>query len=44
MVEVGSERVVDFEIVQKPNVSGRGNYQGRTNGMEVEAMRRMVKR
>jgi hypothetical protein len=39
-----SRRVVDFETVQRANASGRGNTQGSSNGMEVEAMRRMVKR
>jgi hypothetical protein len=44
IVEVGNGRVVDFEIVQKDAPSGRGSYQGSGNVMEVEAMRRMVKR
>jgi hypothetical protein len=44
MVEVGSGQVVDFEIARKELASGHGNYQGSSNGMEVEAMRRMVKR
>jgi hypothetical protein len=38
-----SRTVVDFEIVQRTNASGQGNYQGISNGMELEAMRRMVK-
>jgi hypothetical protein len=43
MVEVGSGRVADFEIVRKANASGRGNFEGSSNRMEVEAMRLMVK-
>jgi hypothetical protein len=34
MVDVGSGRVVDFEMVQKTTASGRGNHQGSSNGME----------
>jgi hypothetical protein len=44
MVIFGNGRVVDFEMVQKTTAPGRGNYQGSSNGMEVEAQRRMVKR
>jgi hypothetical protein len=44
MIDVGSGRIVDFEMVQKTTASGRGNYEGSSNGMEVEALRRMVKR
>jgi hypothetical protein len=44
MADVESGRVIDFEIVQRTNPSGRGDYQANSNGMEVEAMRRMVKR
>jgi hypothetical protein len=44
MVDVGGGRVVDFEMIQKTTASGRGNYQGSSNGMEVEALKRMVKR
>jgi hypothetical protein len=43
MFDVGSRRVIDFEIVQKATASGRGNCQGSSNGMEVGALRRMVK-
>jgi hypothetical protein len=34
MVDVESGRVVDFEMVQRTNASGYGNYQGTSNGME----------
>jgi hypothetical protein len=44
MVDVGSGRVVDFENVKKANASGRGDYRGSSNGMEVEELKRMVKR
>jgi hypothetical protein len=44
MVDFGSGGVVAFEIVQKVNTSRRSKYEGSSNGMEVEAMRRMVKR
>jgi hypothetical protein len=44
MLDVGSGRVVDFKIVQKTTASGRGNYQGSSNGMEGEAQTWMVKR
>jgi hypothetical protein len=44
MVDAGSGRVVDFENSQKANTSGRGNYRGSSNGMEVEELKRMVKR
>jgi hypothetical protein len=33
MVDVGSGRVVDFEIVQKTTASGSGNYHGSSIGM-----------
>jgi hypothetical protein len=44
MVHVGSRRVVDSDVVQKGNASGPGDYQRSSNGMEVEALSRMVKR
>jgi hypothetical protein len=34
MVDFGSGRVIDFEIVQKITASGRGNDQGSSNEME----------
>jgi hypothetical protein len=40
MVDFGSGRVVDVEMVQKTIASGRGHYQGSSNGMEVEALSR----
>jgi hypothetical protein len=43
-VDLESGRVLGFEIVQRTSASGRGNYQGSSNGMEVEAMRRIAKR
>jgi hypothetical protein len=36
MVDVGSGRVVDLEMVQKATGSGRGNYEGSSNGMECK--------
>jgi hypothetical protein len=42
--DVESRRVIDFEIIQKPNTPGRGNYQRGNNGMEVEVMTQMAKR
>jgi hypothetical protein len=39
LVDVEYRRVIDFEMVQRTNASRRGNYQGSSNGMEVEAMR-----
>jgi hypothetical protein len=44
MVDVGSGRVVDFEIVQKAHASGSGHHQRSSNGMEAERLKRMVKR
>jgi hypothetical protein len=44
MVNVESRRILDFEIIQRTKALGRGNYQRSSSGMEVEAMRRMVKR
>jgi hypothetical protein len=44
VVDVRSRSVVDFESVQKATASGRGQYEGSNNGMEVEALTRMVKR
>jgi hypothetical protein len=44
MIAVGSGRVVDFEIFQKTTASGHGNYHGSSHGMEVEALKWMVKR
>jgi hypothetical protein len=41
---LGNGRVADFEIVQKVNAPGPGNFQGNTNGMGVETQRWMVKR
>jgi hypothetical protein len=43
IVEFESRGVVDFEILQRTNASGRGNQRS-GNGMEVERMTRMVKR
>jgi hypothetical protein len=34
VVDVGSGSVVDFEMVQETTASGRGNYEGSSNGME----------
>jgi hypothetical protein len=34
IVDLQSRSVVDFEIVQRTNASGRGNYEGSSNGME----------
>jgi hypothetical protein len=39
IVDVESRSVINFGIVQKANVSGRGSGQESSNGMEVEAMR-----
>jgi hypothetical protein len=33
-----------LDMVQKTTASGRRNYQGSSNGMELEAVRRMVKK
>jgi hypothetical protein len=44
MIDADSGRVVDFEIVEKSSPTRRGNYEGSSNGMEVEAMRRMIGR
>jgi hypothetical protein len=34
IVDVGSGRLIDFEMVQKTTASGRDNYEGSSNGME----------
>jgi hypothetical protein len=34
MVDVGSGRVVDFEMIRKTTASRHGNYEGSRNGME----------
>jgi hypothetical protein len=44
MVDVGSRRVVDLEIVRKANASECDNSQGSSNGMEMDVQRRMVMR
>jgi hypothetical protein len=44
IVDVGGGGVVGFQIFQKITAPGRGNCQGSSNGMEVEALRRIVKR
>jgi hypothetical protein len=44
MVDVVGGRAVDFETVQKTTKSGHGNCQASSNGIEVEALMRMVKR
>jgi hypothetical protein len=44
MVDVGSGRAIDFKMAQKTTASGYGNYEGSSNGMEVESLKRVVKR
>jgi hypothetical protein len=44
MIDTDSGRVVDFEIVERASSRRQGNYKGSSNGMEAEAMRRMVRR
>jgi hypothetical protein len=34
MVDIESGSVVDFEIIQRVDASGRGNYEGSSHGME----------
>jgi hypothetical protein len=42
--DCGTGRIVDFEIVSKSNHFAHGNYEGSSNGMEVEGFKRMVGR
>jgi hypothetical protein len=42
-IDVESGGVVDFEIIQKANAPGQVNYQRSSNGMEMDAMRRLIK-
>jgi hypothetical protein len=44
MIDTDSGRVVDFEVVERPNHRRKGNYRGSSNGMEVETMKRMIHR
>jgi hypothetical protein len=44
MIDTESGRVDDFEIDEGGNHRRQGNYRGSSNGMEAEAMRRMVGR
>jgi hypothetical protein len=44
MIDMDTGRVVDFEVLEKSSPTRRGNYEGSSNGMEVEAMRRMIGR
>jgi hypothetical protein len=44
MVDIESGRIFDFEIIQKVNPSGRDNYKRISNGTEMAAKKRMVKR
>jgi hypothetical protein len=43
IVEVGSGSAIDFEMGQMASISGRGIYQGSSNGMEVEPERGTVR-
>jgi hypothetical protein len=43
-IDCRSQRIVDFEIVQRPKAWCSGNYQGSSNGMEVEGLRRLITR
>jgi hypothetical protein len=42
MVDVGSQRVLGFEIFRKANASRRANYEGTSNKIKVAAARRTV--
>lgn len=44
MMDIKSGRVVDYEVVRRAVGRRPGNYVGSSNGMEVEAMRRMIGR
>jgi hypothetical protein len=35
--------MIDFEVMEKSSSPRRGNYRGSSNGMGVEAMKRMVR-
>ena len=43
-IDAGRNKVVDFEIVEKTGCRVEGNYEGPSNGMEREALRRMIPR
>jgi hypothetical protein len=42
-VDVQLKKIVDFEIVRKSHGAVVGDYQGSSNGMEVEALRRFLR-
>jgi hypothetical protein len=42
LIDVGSGKIVDFEILEKPMGFSDGNYFHSSNGVEVEAARRIV--
>lgn len=43
-IDCALKKIVDFEIVQKVKHQQIGNYEGSSNGMEVEALRRLIAR
>jgi hypothetical protein len=43
-IHVRIKKIVDFEIVRKAKGLVPGNYDGSSNGMEVEALRRLIAR
>jgi hypothetical protein len=44
LIDTRLKKVVDFEIIQKSKGKVKGNYLGSSNGMEVEALRRLIPR
>jgi hypothetical protein len=43
-VDMRLNKIVDFEIIRKTNGKCYGDYSGSSNGMEVEALRRLILR
>jgi hypothetical protein len=41
-VDTSTNKVLDFEIIEKQIGFISGNYFGRSNGMEVEGVRRLI--
>jgi hypothetical protein len=44
LIDTRIKKIVDFEILQKSKGKMPGNYTGSSNGMEVEALRRLILR
>jgi hypothetical protein len=44
VVVVGTDKIIDYELIRRPKSGNPGNYDGSANGMECEALARIVQR